>query len=173
MFIAEYNRIVPVHLTKSVQKYHRNLLLLTDSAFPKEEGKTGVFHYVWIKNISRLISNQVSKKKCAIYLCDRCLHYLPSFDRLQKHKADCMKLNFCRVRLPTFKNNILRFKNHRFKLRAPFAVYCDTESLLQIPDEQSPKLSYQKHNLYCLGNFLFMFFNYFLSHRFKTFLQIY
>ena len=50
--------------TKERQSKHVNLLLL------KNENQT---HYCWIKDLSRLISSQLSKHNGKRYPCDRCL----------------------------------------------------------------------------------------------------
>lgn len=45
------------------------------------------FHYVWIKDLSRLVCKQLSKEKIKKYICDRCLNYFGSAEKLT-HELD-------------------------------------------------------------------------------------
>ncbi|KYN17056.1 hypothetical protein ALC57_10677, partial [Trachymyrmex cornetzi] len=53
----------------------------------------GVGHFAWIKDLSRLVSMQLTGKKNKKYFCDRCLHYFGSSEKLQTHEVDCQKIN--------------------------------------------------------------------------------
>lgn len=121
-----------MHLTEKRQETHVNLLLISD--------ESGNFHYCWIKNLSRLVGSQISKHKCKKFLCDGCLTYFSSLEKLNLHQEnDC---NHIRVKLPTtqlkidkFGNkapeNLLKFEAFEKKLKMPFTVYADFESLLE------------------------------------------
>jgi hypothetical protein len=65
-----------------------------------ENGTPTKYHYVWIKDLSRLLSQQLSKNHAKKYFCDRCLHYFSSTERLSNHYIDCKEINECKVRLP-------------------------------------------------------------------------
>ncbi|XP_043470382.1 uncharacterized protein LOC122503769 [Leptopilina heterotoma] len=74
----------PLHLTAEKRDKHVNLLYVADMYADENNDDNTVlydnddfmnFHYVWIKDLSRLVSTQLSKKKCKKHICDRCLHY--------------------------------------------------------------------------------------------------
>jgi len=54
--------ILPIQLTDIKREKHVNLLYVQDN----NEG-----HFAWIKNLSRLVSSQLSKKKNKKFFCDR------------------------------------------------------------------------------------------------------
>lgn len=113
----------------------------------EEEGditmyETVNYHFVWIKNLSRLLSTQLSANAHRKYFCDRCLHYFHTPDALDNHVEDCKHLNECRIRLPTGENKDLKFKNFKNKIEAPFVVYADLECILK---EISDRDKYQEH----------------------------
>lgn len=53
------------------------------------------YHYVWIKNLSRLLGKQHSKTTNTVHYCIRCLNGFSSAHCLQKHSIDCAQLNKC------------------------------------------------------------------------------
>ena len=111
----------PLHVTSEKKNQHVNLLLVQDHYVDEkeeeeEEGKKHDdeeyelpgFHYVWIKDLSCLVSTQLSKRGHKHYICDRCLHYLRTEEKLVAHENDCKKVNKCKVNMPTAKNNALQ-----------------------------------------------------------------
>ena len=46
-------------------------------------------HYCWIKSFSRLVGSQVTKHKCAVYFCKRCLGHFSTPERLNNHLPKC------------------------------------------------------------------------------------
>ncbi|XP_025268670.1 uncharacterized protein LOC112639336, partial [Camponotus floridanus] len=108
--IEKENNIAPIRLSQQKRDKHINLLYVKDS-------NNSVGHFVWIKNLSRLVSSQLSKKDHKKYVYDRCLHYFGSDDKLQSHTVDCGKLNDCAVRLPSDKDKWLEFSNPNRKER--------------------------------------------------------
>ncbi|KAB0796891.1 hypothetical protein PPYR_10952 [Photinus pyralis] len=127
-----YKVVGPLHYTKQKKAVHVNLLYLSNL--------DGNSHYCYISNMSRLISMQVSKHKEAIYLCDGCLQYFTSQENLWRHsRFDC---NYVCTFLPTKEpiltkwgqpsfDNRLKFNNYQNKIKPPFVVYADFESLLK------------------------------------------
>ena len=64
-----------------------NLLLLSDEKSS---------HYFLIKNLSRLISSQVNKRKNKTYFCQRCINSFGKEELLQKHLEYCKeKVSSC------------------------------------------------------------------------------
>ncbi|XP_025072959.1 LOW QUALITY PROTEIN: uncharacterized protein LOC112552260, partial [Pogonomyrmex barbatus] len=116
--------ILPIWLTSRKMEKHANLLYVQDP-----DDNAG--HFAYIKDLSRLVSSQLSKKEHKKYFCDRCLHYFSSSERLQPHTTDCEKMNDCAIRLPSEDDKWLEFKNHTNKERLPFIVYADLECVLR------------------------------------------
>ncbi|KYN09175.1 hypothetical protein ALC57_18714 [Trachymyrmex cornetzi] len=112
----ENKQILPLRLTSDKKEKHINLLYLQD---PRDDN---VGHFAWIKNLSRLVSSQLSKKEHKKFFCDRCLHYFGSRERLQSHTINCEKINDCAIRLPSEDDRWLEFNNHRNKECNPIIV---------------------------------------------------
>ncbi|XP_077278952.1 uncharacterized protein LOC143906629 [Temnothorax americanus] len=75
------SNVLPIRLTdRTSVKKHVNLLYVQD---PRDNN---VGHFAWIKNLSRLVSSQLSK-----HHGQKCLHYFSSSDKLQSHTVDCRK----------------------------------------------------------------------------------
>ncbi|XP_070168825.1 uncharacterized protein [Polyergus mexicanus] len=125
--IEKENNIVLIRLSEQKKDRHVNLLYMQDSQ--------DVGHFAWIKNVSRLVSSQLSKRNGQKYICDRCLHYFRSDDKLQSHIVDCREMNECAIRLPSDKDKWLAFDNHNRKERLPFVVYADLECVLRKTDD--------------------------------------
>ena len=129
--------VLPRHLTSDKKEKHVKLLLIENNYVEDEDESTPdddvnidfKFHYVWIKNLSRLVSQQLSPRNHKTFICDRCLHYFWTEEKLMKHVIDCEKMNNCKITLPTKKNNTLEFTNFGFKNRVPFVIYADFECI--------------------------------------------
>ncbi|XP_050516328.1 uncharacterized protein LOC126891188 [Diabrotica virgifera virgifera] len=158
---------LPTFLTKNKKDKHVNMLLIQDNY--DDQGPVR-YHYVWIKNLSRLLSKQLSKCDGTKYFCDGCLHYFRSQEKMNVHKTccngrsdvicdrclqpfssytqleahinDCERINETAIKMPEESQKMLKFKNFRNKLKAPFAVYADLESVLE---HSAEKTTYQKH----------------------------
>jgi len=63
VYIEKENSIVPICLSEQKRDKHVNLLYMEDG--------NSVGHFAWIKNLSRLVSSQLSKHKNQKYICDR------------------------------------------------------------------------------------------------------
>lgn len=148
--------LLPIRLTKNVRSQHVHLLLLfeddlaeNDSDSSDDEDGKRIYkmnvvlrkeklcnkllkrHYVWIKNLSALIQNQIVKSnRNKKYICDRCLHYFYSQEKLDAHTTVCEKMNYCKISLPSHENRWLYFENFKNKIEVPFIIYADIESLL-------------------------------------------
>ncbi|KYN22653.1 hypothetical protein ALC57_04943 [Trachymyrmex cornetzi] len=134
--------IVPIRLTDRKRSKHVNLLYVENDS---------VGHL--IKDLSRFVSSQLSRKKNRKYFCDKCLHYFDSSAKLEIHTEDCGKLNDCAIRLPSEDDKWLSFCNHCRKERIPFIVYADLECALERidSDSQSATHTYHHHNVFSVG----------------------
>lgn len=174
MFDECKESVYPVRLTKCVKQSHIHLMLLSNVIGETVAGEiTRKSHYCWIKNLSRLLSSQISKGKMKLYFCDRCLQHFTTSQRLSDHILNCMVQNDCKIEMPQKAENIISFKNYFKKLAVPFIVYADVESLLKIPTKQFCKSNstkaYQQHETYSVGYYLKCNFNpsksHYKSHR--------
>ncbi|XP_045484598.1 uncharacterized protein LOC123689276 [Pieris rapae] len=169
VFGLEYNEqrkkhciVGPLYFTKNKMRNHINLLYLT-------QGNIG--HYCYIKNMSRLISSQVSKSKEAIYLCDFCLQYFLTSERLNNHqKNDCSHICTQIPSVDKYKKNWwgdivseskLSFDKFQRKLMLPFVIYANFEAFLSplASCSNDPSKSHtinhvQKHNVYSFGYYI-------------------
>ncbi|XP_076291056.1 uncharacterized protein LOC143214203 [Lasioglossum baleicum] len=144
-------KCVTLHLTEKKRRRHVNLLFIQNAA--KTHG-----HFACIRNLSRLVSSQLSKKKNHKHICDRCLQYFPTPERLNIHTIDCERMNDCALTLPTSEDKWLHFKNFVNKEQAPFIIYADLECLL-LPEEQegedrAARVQYQQHHAFSIGYYI-------------------
>ena len=113
------------------------------------------YHYVYIKNLSRLVSSQMSKNHMKKHFCDICFHYFPSEIALMKHEKKCLETNDCEIILPDPEDEeqrVVKFKNFHHKLTVPFVIYSDFESVLKpIQDDERKET---KHEPVSIGYYL-------------------
>ena len=114
----------------------------------REQCKKSNFHYVWIKDLSRLVCSQVSLINKKLYLFDRCLQFfvtnLMFRNHLIEHERGCNRLNKWKIVLPNEKDKILGFRNFRYKEKVPFVIYGDSESILTPTSDETSK-AYNLH----------------------------
>lgn len=133
-------RIVgPIFYTENKREKHVNLLYYSDSTGEK-------FHFVWIKDLGKLVGSQLSKNTSKKFICDRCLLYFSSKETFTKHEEDCASINGpVRLTLPEPGENCLKFKNFKHKIKMPFVIYADTECLcVPINDDKADKIDPRK-----------------------------
>lgn len=149
MFEEDSKKVRPLRLSKNIKVHHIHLLLLTEKTDDDAGHRS---HYCWIKNLSFLLSKQVSAHNGKSYFCDRCLNHFTTDELLKRHLNDCLNQNEYEIEMPTFDSNILEFLNHKNQLQVPFIVYADVESLLKKTDAQFCKTgtttAYQQHEVH-------------------------
>ena len=110
----------------------------------------GVNHYYLVKNLSRLLSSQVSKHDGKKYFCLRCLNPFNNQKALDKHKEYCSNHEGVRIIMPE-KGTMLKFKNYHRGEKVPFVIYAHFECCIKSihtcdPNpENSYTKQYQKH----------------------------
>lgn len=127
MFDDDSKKVRPLRLAKEIKVNHIHLLLLTEQNGEKDAAPKS--HYCWIKNLSGLLSTQISKNTQKLLFCDRCLNHFYSQEKLNQHLVYCLNQNECQIQMPTFENNVIEFTNHKNQLQVPFIVYADIESI--------------------------------------------
>ena len=110
----------------------------------------GVNHYCLVKNLSRLLSSQVSKHDGKKYFCKRCLNPFNTQKALDKHEEYCSNHEAVKINMPE-KGTMLKFKNYHRGEKVPFIIYADFESCIKsihtcdLNPENSYTKQYQKH----------------------------
>lgn len=116
----------PLYLTKEEKVHHVDLLYV---------GKPERHHYVLIRNLSALISNQ-SKARSVSHFCKTCLSFFKSEDQLLFHKQiGCGKQM---VTMPPLHEAHIKFERFTAKQMHPFVIYIDFEAVLQPVDSVIP-----------------------------------
>ncbi|XP_026830520.1 uncharacterized protein LOC113563293 [Ooceraea biroi] len=139
--------IVPIRLADEKKCKHVNLLYMQD---PQDN----VGHFAYIKNLSWLVSSQLSSNKRKKYICDRCLHYFHTNEKLEAHTVDCQRMNDCAIVLPNEEDKWLSFTNYNRKERIPFVVYANLECILQKTEEDDDPKLYQRHQVFSIGYYM-------------------
>lgn len=168
VFGLEYNKekkqhsiVGPLYFTKACKSTHVNLLMISN--------KTNS-HYCYIKNMSRLVSKQISNQEHAIHICDGCLLHFPTLERLGNHRQnDCSHIV---TELPNSElkkknwfghpssNNKIKFDKFNKKLKIPFVIYADFEAFIKPINSCSNDPSkpftenIQKHEVYSFGYYV-------------------
>ncbi|XP_077272260.1 uncharacterized protein LOC143902904 [Temnothorax americanus] len=127
------NEIVPIRLTDDKKDSHVNLLYLLDL-----RNNSNVGHFVGIKNLPRLVGSQLNRNRKMKYICDRCLHYFYSSEKLSAHSVDCEKMNDCAIALPNNDDKWLCFRNHKRR----------------IDNDNVKRYAYQHHKAFSVGYYL-------------------
>ena len=134
--------VYPLRNSNNINREHDIVLTLIE--------KDGVLHYCLVKNVSRLLSSQVSNHKEKHHFCLRCLNSFWTHKSLNKHLEYCGNHEDVAIEMPE-KGSVLKFKNYRNSEKVPFIIYADIESLLKSiqSSEPNPRGSYtekyQKH----------------------------
>ena len=91
----------PLRNSDNMDREHKIRLMLIK--------KDGVQHYCLVKNVSRLLSSQVSKHKEKSYFCNRCLNPFWCEQSLNKHLEYCSNHEAVKIEMPK-KGDILKLK---------------------------------------------------------------
>ena len=108
-------------------------------------------HYCLVKNLSRLLSSQVSKHKGKRYFCYYCLNGFKTETFLMNHKEYCSKYDCVKTEYPNKekeKEKIIKFNHHERMHKVPFGIYADFECFTKpLNNEVSndPNKSYTNH----------------------------
>ena len=128
VYVLRWNRslkkhdIDPVYISDVKQPQHVNLLYISN-----EKGQS---HYVWIKDMSRLLHGQSSRYKVKHFICDRCLHGCISQRSLDKHTEKCQEYRAQRTVFPE-PDSKLKFDKIAHQHPVEFFIVADLESSLE------------------------------------------
>ena len=137
--VFRYDRkiVYPLKNSDNTDREHNIILILI-----KEEG---VNHYCLVKNLSHLLSSQVSKHKEKHHFCMRCLNAFWTHKFLNKHQEYCDKHEAIKINMPE-EGTMLKFKNYYRREKVPFVIYADFESCIKSIHtcDLNPESSYTK-----------------------------
>ena len=141
VFSIDGNNVYPLRESKDCKK-------TIDLFFYEEDGKT---HYSLIKNFSRLVRSQITKRTNEIlHICKRCFSHFTKPELLEKHIKYCYNNKSSIVKMPP-KDSYLYFKNYYKQLPIPFVAYADFECFTTSMSSCCPNpnnsynFNYQKH----------------------------
>ena len=142
VFSYENKQLFPIRISKEKNEDCLNLLLITENEN---------HHYVLIKDFNKLMYSQ-TKHKARKHFCMYCLQCFSSERVLNDHTENCMVLNGEQaIKMPSKKDNILKFNNFHKQQAVPFVIYADFEAITERiqtkdnKDEGSYTEAYQKH----------------------------
>lgn len=122
VFVLDENEKLagPIYHTSMKKVHHINLILIDDGE--------SEFHYVWIKNMSRMVSRQITNNEHRLFICDGCLISFTSSEKLHHHVSlgDCLKTV---SKFPA--DAFLTYTKFHNEIETPFVVYADAECLLE------------------------------------------
>ena len=95
--------VYPLRNSNNTNREHDIILILI---------KEGVNHYCIVKNVSRLLSSQVSKHKEKHHFCKKCFNPFSSQKALDKHEEYCGNHEAVKINMPE-KGTMLKFKNYQ------------------------------------------------------------
>ena len=138
----EGKRVYPLRNSNNTNREHDVILILIE--------EEGVNHYCLVKNVSRLLSSQVSNHKEKHHFCLRCLNSFWTHKSFNKHLEYCGNHEAVKINMPE-KGTMLKFKNYHRGEKVPFIIYADFESCIKsihtcdLNPENSYTKQYQKH----------------------------
>ena len=134
--------VYPLRNSNNTNREHDVILILIE--------EEGVNHYCLVKNVSRLLSSQVSNHKEKHHFCLRCINSFWTHKSLNKHLEYCGNHEAVKINMPE-KGTMLKFKNYDRVEKVPFIIYVDFESCIKsihtcdLNPENSYTKQYQKH----------------------------
>ena len=134
-------------IRKNIQSiYQKNVDLLPI-------GEEGERHYVLIKDFNTFIYDHTLHCRRKHFCCYD-LQAFSTEEILKHHFKDCFKINAKKRILMPKKGKYVKFKNYERKIKSPFMIYANFESILVPEDNGKPKSKnvLYKHipKIYCL-----------------------
>ena len=80
-----------------------------------------------IKNLSRLISNKLTKHCGTVEICRSCLNHFPDKKKLENHEEYCFQNETVKIEMPKEGSSIF-FNHHNRSIKVPFVFYADFEA---------------------------------------------
>jgi hypothetical protein len=105
----------------------------------------GLLSSIYIKSLSKLVRDQLTKHEHHHYICDRCFYHTSSIKVFNRHIDLCDNYFDNEKAIPVVPlapSNILKFKNIHKTVRVPLVYYADLEAVLK---KVNHKNKLQKH----------------------------
>ncbi|XP_065678958.1 uncharacterized protein LOC136093691 [Hydra vulgaris] len=142
VFGYENLSVYPLRISENKNRQHQiDLLLISNDE---------TNHYCLIKNLSRLLSSQLSNHDGKKHFCRNCLQGFSTEESLANHNLYCDTHDSVRIEMPK-PNTMIEFNHFKKTMRVPLVVYADFESIITPintctpnPNESYTK-QYQKH----------------------------
>ena len=122
---------IPVRVAEERKAKHVDLILLQNE---------DTSHYVWIKDKSRLLANQLNQHKGKTYICGFCLHAFQSARILKINVERCKQHRPQLTQMPA-EGEKLHFPARHQQHPLPFIIVGDFETLNEPIDTTVPDLS--------------------------------
>lgn len=106
----------PLYRSVCRKKHHINLLFIQSGARS---------HYCLIKNLTKLVRQQLTKHHAKVYFCEDCMIFFDNTTKLNSHVCSGV-----RTVLPD-EGTLIQFTHYERMHDIPFVIYADFESLLQ------------------------------------------
>ena len=129
----ENKEIYPLRISnKNCDELTINLLLINDKNEEIKDEKLSEDkinnHYVWIKDLSKLLSKQISNHNGKRFICIRCFNCFRLESAFKKHEEICKNIDFIKTLVPK-PETFIEFKNYKKMIKVPFVIYADFETI--------------------------------------------
>ena len=88
------------------------------------------WHYLVVKNLSRLLKGITSNHHDGFYSLD-CFHSYRTKNKLEAHKKICENHDYCHVEMLIKGNNTIKYNHGEKSIKMSFTIYADLECLLE------------------------------------------
>ena len=144
------------YISKFNKEPEKQAIILMINENENEELEDNKYHYIAVKNLSRLCRNITSNHNGDKY-CLNCLHSFPSKKSLEQHEKICHNHGHCQIFMPKEGKNLRKYNSGEKSLRFANTFYLDLECILVKQDscENNPNRTYtekkkQKKKSMCL-----------------------
>ena len=126
-----------IYICRKGKDYDRitNLMLITENN-TIVDGNPNKRHYVAIKSLSRLLSNQNNRHNELQYFCTNCLYGFESESIRDEHYNYCKSKDSVRVEM-LISNPIVKYTDGQYQFKVLFVIYADFEWIL-VPISGAP-----------------------------------
>ena len=108
--------LYPVYVSNVESENNIDLLFIEDNENT---------HYCLIKDLDSFRCNKNNNKS---FTCRNCMQGFQRKVTLERHQEICLDHKHCNTIMPKKDKNSLKFKNHHFREKLPFSIYCDFEA---------------------------------------------
>ena len=105
-------------------------------------------HYVYIKDLGKLMASQISNHQKKTFICNHCLSYATYRERMfEIHKRDCQ--GFAKkLQIQQYKKGTISFENIKHFGKIPYVIYADFECIIKendLTEEEKSQNTVKEH----------------------------